>query len=536
MISSMIRHGIFGLRLLSVVTSGPLAMSFISAVDAARPSYHITPESNWMNDPQRPFFLGGEWHLYYLYNADFDEANPRAGGGTSWYHVTSTDLVNWTRRGVAIDKYKPNENGVYLGDIETGSAVIDTQNTAGFGNNAVIALATQGGNGIQQTSLFYATDNGYRFTPALGNPVMPNPNPGAKADFRDPKVIWDAAHSQWVMALGEGNKIGFYTSSNLRNWVYRSGFIPQNSGVDLGLLECPDLYQLDVDGDTSKRTWVLAAGANGYRYQRTTGTAYWLGSWNGVSFTTNNVLPQWMDDGPDFYATVSWSDPRQTGDAVFASRHAIGWMNNWAYANDLPYYGGWAGQLSVVRDIKLKTVGGAVRLVNFPISSYATTLGASSSVSGKSITTISTTASLPPAPGGAYVIRTVVSKKSGDDGDEVRIRIKGGAGFGTTVGFNFAQAQAFLVRDNDGDATNVMSGDARTAYDTIHTAPIPGNVNSATLAIYVDTNSVEVFVNDGVASLSGLIYPNAGSETIQMTTGVGKLSLDSFTYANAKAV
>jgi levanase len=99
-------------------------MSFIAPVNANRPSYHITPESNWLNDPQRPFLLGGEWHLYYLFNADFNEVTHSTGGGTEWYHVTSTDLVYGTRYGVAIEKYKPHKNGINIGDIETGSAVV----------------------------------------------------------------------------------------------------------------------------------------------------------------------------------------------------------------------------------------------------------------------------------------------------------------------------------------------------------------------------------------------------------------------------
>lgn len=126
---------------------------------------------------------------------------------------------------------------------------------------------------------------------------------------------------QWVMALAEGNKIGFYASSNLKSWVYRSGFIPKNSGVDLGLLECPDLFQLDVDSNPNRRTWVLAAGANRYRYRRTTGTAYWTGSWDGTQFTASNIAPRWIDNRPNFYATVSWSDPCFLGNA---SRYAIG--------------------------------------------------------------------------------------------------------------------------------------------------------------------------------------------------------------------
>lgn len=127
--------------------------------------------------------------MYYLYNRDFNEANSRVGGGTDWYHVTSTDLIHWTRRGVAIEKYKPNGNGVYLGDIETGSAVVNVENTAGFGRNAVVALVTQIGDSIQQQSLFYATNNRFKFTLFLNNPVMPNPSPKTKADFRDPKVV-----------------------------------------------------------------------------------------------------------------------------------------------------------------------------------------------------------------------------------------------------------------------------------------------------------------------------------------------------------
>ncbi|KAK9322006.1 glycosyl hydrolase [Lipomyces orientalis] len=505
-----------------------------STCDATpRPSYHVTPPSAWMNDPQRPFYLGGEWHFYYLYNSDFNFSDPTAGGGTEWYHVTSNDMVQWTQHGVVIEKYLPTPGGIYLGDIETGSAVVDTANTAGFGANAVVALLTQMGDGLQQQSLFYSTDNGYTFTPYSGNPVMPNPNPSAKPDFRDPKVIWDSASSQWVMALAEGNKIGFYTSSNLKTWAYASGFIPQNSGVDLGILECPDLYQLDVDQDPAKRTWVLAVSANGYNYGRTTGTAYWTGAWNGASFTPVNILPQWMDGGPDFYATVSWPDTRLPEADRYASRYAIGWMNNWEYANNLPYTSGvWAGQDSLVREIKLITIGSTATMVSVPIGAYSGTFGTGVSVSSKTITTNPATASLPAMAGGAYMIQTTVSKNAGDDGNEVRIRIKSDGTFSTTVGYDFVNTQVFLVRDIDGQATDSMPTAPKQAYDAVRTASVPLATNTVTLSVYVDWNSVEVFVNNGKAALSGLIYPNSGAETIQMVTGTGQLTLNSFTYAS----
>ena len=104
-----------------------------------RPGIHLTPGENWMNDPQKPFLLDGVWHYYYLYNADYPDGN-----GTAWYHATSTDLVHWSDEGVAIEKYA---NG--LGDIWTGTAVVDEQGTAGFGAGAVIALVTQQVDGVQ---------------------------------------------------------------------------------------------------------------------------------------------------------------------------------------------------------------------------------------------------------------------------------------------------------------------------------------------------------------------------------------------------
>ncbi|MGN6220314.1 MAG: glycoside hydrolase family 32 protein, partial [Microbacterium sp.] len=145
---------------------------------ADRPAVHLTPERAWMNDPQKPFFLDGLWHFYYLYNADHPDGN-----GTAWYHATSPDLVHWTDQGIAIDKYA---NG--LGDIWTGTAVVDEHGTAGLGDGAVIAIVTQQTDGVQRQSLFVSHDGGYRFDAYEGNPIMDNPG---VADWRDPRVFWD---------------------------------------------------------------------------------------------------------------------------------------------------------------------------------------------------------------------------------------------------------------------------------------------------------------------------------------------------------
>ncbi|KAL5371419.1 hypothetical protein DPSP01_014274 [Paraphaeosphaeria sporulosa] len=494
-----------------------------------RPSYHITPETKWMNDPQRPFFLGGEWHLYYLYTSNWDKSNPGAGG-TEWYHVTSVDMVQWTRQGVAIRKYQPNpSSGVILGDIETGSAVVDTANSAGFGQGAVVAVLTQMQDSIQQQSLFYSKDNGYTFTAFDGNPVMPSPNPGAKPAFRDPKIFWDDNAERWVTSLAEGSKIGFYTSADLKNWTYVSGFAPTDFGVDLGTLECPDLYQIDLDGNPNSRGWILASGANGYLSGKTTGTVYWSGTWDGTHFTATASTPRWMDEGPDFYATVSWENPNDR----YGSRYAIGWMNNWEYANTLPYYGDFEGQMSLVREVKYRTINGTPTLVSVPIAGYQAIFTKPVSVNGTTITTDAATASLPTElAGGAYVIRATVSKADGDDGNQVHIRIKSDGAYNTTIGYDFANSQVFLARGSDGSASDALGSEPKQVWDAVRTAANPAGGSTVKLAIYVDYNSVETFVNDeGVATLSGLIYPNQGAEGIEVVSDVGKLTLTSLTYA-----
>ncbi|KAH7389746.1 glycosyl hydrolase [Phaeosphaeria sp. MPI-PUGE-AT-0046c] len=508
----------------SIISSLLLLVGVAPCITAqTRPSYHIIPEEKWLNDPQRPIFAGGEWHLYYLYNSNWDKSNPGAGG-TEWFHVTSTNMVDWTHQGVVIQKYKPNPStGVVLGDIETGSSVIDTANTAGFGQNAVIAILTQMQDGIQQQSLFYSNDNGATFTAYGGNPVMPSPDAAAKPAFRDPKIIWDEQAGQWVIALSEGSKIGFYVSKDLKAWTYVSGFSPIDSGVDLGTLECADMYEIDLDGNSASRTWILASGANGYKFGKTTGTAYWAGTWNGTHFAATTSAPRWIDEGPDFYATVSWEN---TNDK-FGSRYAIAWMNNWEYANTLPYYGGYEGQLSMVRELKYRTIGGTPTLVSVPIAGYAGKFKFPISTNGSSITTDAATASLPSGlTGGAYVIRATVTKEDGDDGNEVHFRIKSNGAYNTTIGYSFSSNEVFLAREADGPATDALASAPKQAYNAVRSAVNLDGGSTIKLAIYVDYNSVETFVNDqGVASLSGLVYPAQGAEGegIKVNLGVNPL-------------
>jgi levanase len=470
-----------------------------------RPAYHLTPDQRWMNDPQKPFFLDGRWHYYYLYNADYPEGN-----GTEWFHATSTDLVNWKNEGVAIEKFR---NG--LGDIETGTAVVDTEGTAGFGKGAVVAVLTQQHDGVQRQSLFYSTDKGYSFQNYDQNPVMDNPG---EEHWRDPRIVRDDANNQWLMLLAEGHKIGFYTSPDLKDWTYVSAFGREG----LGILECPDFFQLDVDGDPSQRTWVLAASANGSGEGRTTGLAYWTGSWDGKTFAPDAGDHQWLDGGSDFYAAVTWDDPRLTDGQRKASRHAIGWMNNWAYARELPT-GEWFGAASVVRDIRLVADGGRPVLVSAPTPALESLEGNPEQIPAGTVQEGSGQ-ELPVPDSGAYKVDLELEKPASGSG-EARVLLQSGGNAYATVGYDFTSGQAFVVRD--GDTVAQAEGGLAEAYRKVGSVKGSTGGDTVRLTAYVDRSSVEVFVDGGRGTLTSLVFPPAGPKDARLAASGGAVSVRS---------
>ncbi len=160
-----------------------------------RPKFHFTPKENWMNDPNGMFYYNGDYHLFFQYH-------PKSNiwGPMHWGHAISTDLVIWKEQPIAL---YPDEKGY----IFSGSAVVDVNNTSGFGENAIppiVALFTyhdpelekKGEIDYQTQGIAYSLDEGTTWTKYVGNPVIKNP--GIK-DFRDPKVIWDDIHNRWVM-------------------------------------------------------------------------------------------------------------------------------------------------------------------------------------------------------------------------------------------------------------------------------------------------------------------------------------------------
>nr|WP_216631474.1 glycoside hydrolase family 32 protein [Bacillus amyloliquefaciens] len=452
-----------------------------------RAAYHFTTPDKWKNDPQKPIFFEGKYHYYYLYNRDYPNGN-----GTEWRHAVSEDLVHWTDEGTAIPKYT-NENG----DIWSGSVVIDKHNTAGFGKNALVAVTTQptAKTKAQEQYLWYSTDKGKTFTSYSDQPVMKNP--GTK-DFRDPKVIWDEQDDKWVMAMAEGEKIGFYESPDLKNWTYTGGFITQQ----IGLVECPDLYMMRGDDGTAK--WVLGVSANGKPAGKPNTYAYWTGNFDGKEFTADQEEPQWLDYGFDWYGGVTFEDGKS--EDPLTKRYALAWMNNWDYPNETPTLkNGFNGTDSIVREIRLQQQdGGTYSLVSEPVEALNQLTSSTDSIEHKQVNGSETL----PIKGDTYQLDMDIAwsdiKNAG-----VRLRESADQSRHIDVGISAEGGYAYVNRSFTGQP------DKTGAYAESK-APFDGNKGRVHLKILVDKTSIEVFADDGKTVLTNEVFPKHEDQGITL--------------------
>lgn len=258
-----------------------------------RPAYHWTPERNWMNDPNGLVHHDGTYHLYFQHNPSGDR-----WGNMSWGHATSPDLAHWTEQPLAIGQTF-DDDGVAVEDIFSGSVVVDHGNTSGFGtaeDPPLVAIYTSAYTaahptraGIQAQSLASSTDGGYTWTKYAGNPVLDRDS----ANFRDPKVFWYAdgdGGGHWVMVAVEAtdHQVVLYRSDDLKDWTFLSTFGPANATG--GLWECPDLFELPVDGDPDDTRWVMVVNINPGGVAGGSGGQYFVGDFDGTTFTPERTV------------------------------------------------------------------------------------------------------------------------------------------------------------------------------------------------------------------------------------------------------
>ena len=311
-----------------------------SNTDYYRPEYHHTPLYGWMNDANGLVYKDGEYHLYFQYNPYGSK-----WGNMHWGHSVSKDLVHWEHLDPAIARDT-------LGHIFSGSTVIDKNNSAGYGKDAMIAFYTSASDEHGQIQcMAYSNDNGRTYTKYEKNPIL-TPFDGLK-DFRDPKVFWYEPAQKWYMIVSADKNMRFYSSTDLKQWEYLSQF-GEGYGVQPNQFECPDFIQLPVDGNKDNMKWVMIVNINPGCPFGGSATEYFIGDFDGKEFKcdTDKSVTKWLDFGKDHYATVCFSN---TGDRIIA----VPWMSNWQYANVTPIRQ-YRGANALPRELSLYTKNGEI--------------------------------------------------------------------------------------------------------------------------------------------------------------------------------
>lgn len=432
-------------------------MQFSDTFDTAnrekyRPVYHHTPAWGWMNDPNGMFYKDGVWHLYFQYNPYGSQWE-----NMTWGHSTSTDLIHWIFQGAPIEADA-------WGTVFSGSAVVDHNNTAGFGKGAVVAMYTSAGEN-QTQSIAYSNDNGQTFTKYDGNPVLTSNTP----DYRDPHVFWNEDIKRWNMIMAEGQHMDIYSSADLKEWKLESQFGAEY-GNHGGVWECPDLMKMKVRG-TDQYKWMLLCNINPGGPFGGSATQYFVGQFDGHKFTCESApeVTKWMDYGKDHYATVTFDN------APDGRRVAMAWMSNWQYANQVPTMQ-YRSANSVPRDLDLYEYQGQ------------------------------TYCGVTPSPELAAA-RPKKATKTLTEACEMVVTLKGNATItlandkGEQVVMTYDEKSRTFAMDRTKSGQKEFSDD----FAALTVAPVHGKMSQ--LRLFIDRSSIEAFDADGKMAMTNLVFP-----------------------------
>ena len=417
-----------------------------------RPVYHHTPAWGWMNDPNGMFYKDGVWHLYFQYNPYGSQWE-----NMTWGHSTSTDLIHWTFQGAPIEADS-------WGTVFSGSAVVDHNNTAGFGKGAVVAMYTSAGEN-QTQSIAYSNDNGQTFIKYDGNPVLTSNTP----DYRDPHVFWNEDIKRWNMIMAEGQHMDIYSSADLKEWKLESQFGAEY-GNHGGVWECPDLMKMKVRG-TDQYKWMLLCNINPGGPFGGSATQYFVGQFDGHKFTCESApeVTKWMDYGKDHYATVTFDN------APDGRRVAMAWMSNWQYANQVPTMQ-YRSANSVPRDLDLYEYQGQ------------------------------TYCGVTPSPELAAA-RPKKATKTLTEACEMVVTLRGNATItlandkGEQVVMTYDEKSRTFAMDRTKSGQKEFSDD----FAALTVAPVHGKMSQ--LRLFIDRSSIEAFDADGKMAMTNLVFP-----------------------------
>jgi levanase/fructan beta-fructosidase len=396
-----------------------------------RPQIHFSTRRGWNNDPNGMVYFEGEYHLFYQHNPYETQ-----WGNMTWGHAVSTDLLHWEELPITL---LPDE----LGTMFSGSAVIDYKNTAGFnkGNTpAMVAIYTadlrENGKELgQHQCIAYSLDKGRTFTKYKGNPVIPSERKFGSGHERDPKVFWYEPGKHWVMIMHEGLNYCIYNSNDLKNWE-------QTSTIDAGFWECPELFELPVDGNGNNRKWVVY-GVQGI---------YLIGNFDGKKFTPETRMLRYNIPGGGMTAAQTFNDEPN------GRRIQIGWGH--AMFPDMPF----SQTFTFPQEYSLKTTPEGIRLFIRPIKEIEKLYTKSYSFANE------------------YIGDELNKKLGGINSPLLHIKTKIKAENGLQFGLNI---NGYKISYN-------------VATNTLNDVFVPLQDRELELEILVDKTLIEVYVNGGL--------------------------------------
>lgn len=459
-----------------------------------RPQYHLTPPHGPMSDPNGMVFFEGVYHQFYQFTG-------------RWGHAVSRDLIHWEHLPLALEADE-------LGDIWSGSCVVDKHDSSGlFGGAAgLVAIFTHYKDGLQSQSIAYSRDNGSSWTKYAGNPVIPNP--GVR-DFRDPKVLWHEPGGKWAMVVSVDKRVHFYSSCNLREWRFESEF-GEGQGFQAAVWECPDLFQLPVDGDSGRRKWVLHVSIGDNEETDGSTAQYFIGEFDGRRFLNDDAAGgqiRWTDYGQDFYAAVTYSDiPQEDGRTIW-----LGWTSNWKY----PFAGPtepWKGGMSIPRSLELRTAAdGAIKIFQQPVDELkrlrTETLRLNSVKAADQAVKLD-------FQGTSYeLIATIEWEAVQLFG--LRVLCSDTESEATVIGYEPANQTVFVDRMQAGKSDFINRAGEPFYFGKRFAAPHRTAHNRIKLHAFVDESVVELFVDDGETVFTTLLYPPPGSHGLELFASGG---------------
>jgi fructan beta-fructosidase len=462
-----------GLQLSNFIQSSAPVTTVPIYQEALRPIYHFTPRRGFNNDPNGMVFCQGEYHLCYQHNP-FDVVV----GNQNWGNAVSSDLVHWQELSEAI-------YGDALGQAWSGSTVVDGNNCAGFGANALVSFYTSAGGHANNNlmsegqlfsqSLAYSLDAGRTWSKYANNPVIAN----VEGDNRDPKVIWYAPGNKWVMVFWlSHNDFGFFSSTNLVNWTQNSTF------TFPGVIEVPELFPLPLDNNTNNLKWIFYAGAG----------HYYVGQFDGDAFTAQ-YGPFSIRGGNSFAAGQTFNNiPTADGRRILMANATGNYPN-------MPFNGG----MDFPVQLTLRTTASTPLIYVNPVNEIARLRTSTNSWPAQALSNGVNV--MPGAKGEACELDTQLQPGTATN---LTFTLRG-----TTVNYNCQSQQVSCE-----GLTNTLSA----------------NNGVVDLHLLVDRGSLEIYGNQGLLYMPMSVTPAAGAQPITLVasgSGAQLLSLNLYHLGSA---